>query len=116
MSYVQRAIYERAARQFETFLTKEIGHINCAIGPKLMFNEKSTGGFLPPTDTLDGKEMELNICGRELILYNAPGETDDQIVVYLPKERILCPMDNIYKAFPNLYAIRYSRLQLHAET
>jgi alkyl sulfatase BDS1-like metallo-beta-lactamase superfamily hydrolase len=37
---------------------------------------------------------------------HAPGETDDQIFVWLPDRRVLMPGDNIYKAFPNLYTIR----------
>merc|ERR1712126_217127 len=41
-----------------------------------------------------------------MTLYHAPGETNDQIIAWLPKQRILFPADNIYKAFPNLYAIR----------
>ena len=36
----------------------------------------------------------------------APGETDDQIYVWLPAKKVLLPGDNFYRAFPNLYAIR----------
>ena len=106
MSYVQKITFERAARQFGTFLTEEIGHVNCAIGFKLNYNQKNSRAFLRPTDTFDTDQLKLNICGRELVLYYAPGETDDQIVVYMPKERVLFAADNIYRAFPNLYAIR----------
>ena len=41
-------------------------------------------------------------------LMHTPGETNDQITVWLPDDRIVLPGDNIYKAFPNLYAIRGS--------
>ena len=37
---------------------------------------------------------------------HAPGETDDQIYVWLPEKRVLFPGDDFYHAFPNLYAIR----------
>jgi alkyl sulfatase BDS1-like metallo-beta-lactamase superfamily hydrolase len=37
---------------------------------------------------------------------HAPGETPDQIVVWLPERRVLLPADNFYHSFPNLYAIR----------
>ncbi|HAN26435.1 MAG TPA: MBL fold metallo-hydrolase, partial [Haliea salexigens] len=40
---------------------------------------------------------------------HAPGETDDQLLVWLPDERVLLPGDNVYKAFPNLYTIRGTR-------
>ena len=33
----------------------------------------------------------------EMILYHAPGETNDQIIAWLPKQRVLFPADNIYK-------------------
>ena len=35
-----------------------------------------------------------------------PGETKDQLGVWLPDRRVLMPADDIYEAFPNLYAIR----------
>jgi alkyl sulfatase BDS1-like metallo-beta-lactamase superfamily hydrolase len=37
---------------------------------------------------------------------HAPGETPDQIFVWLPDKKVLLPGDNFYKSFPNLYAIR----------
>jgi alkyl sulfatase BDS1-like metallo-beta-lactamase superfamily hydrolase len=106
MSFVQPITFQRAARQFGTFLTKEIGHINNGIGLFLNYNQNSTQAFLPPTDTFDTDSKKLTIAGREFILYHAPGETDDQIVIYMPKERVLFAADNIYKSFPNIYAIR----------
>ena len=39
-------------------------------------------------------------------LVHAPGETNDQLFVWLPDKRVLMPGDNVYKAFPNLYTIR----------
>ena len=60
---------------------------------------------MTPTVTFKDK---LAICeaGIDLELYHAPGETSDQIIVWWPATRILFPADNIYRAFPNLYAIR----------
>ena len=48
----------------------------------------------------------MSVAGVNLELYHAPGETNDQIIVWWPSRRILFPADNIYRAFPNLYAIR----------
>lgn len=62
-------------------------------------------GYLPPNKTFADR-LETEICGRPVIMQHAPGETDDQIYVYLPDEKLLMPGDNIYKAFPNLYTIR----------
>ena len=48
----------------------------------------------------------LEVAGLELELFHAPGESPDQIGVYWPEKKVLFPADNIYKAFPNIYAIR----------
>ena len=58
-----------------------------------------------PTHTFTDK-LAIREAGIELELYHAPGETSDQIIVWWPKTKILFPADNIYRAFPNLYAIR----------
>ena len=42
----------------------------------------------------------------EMVLYHAPGETNDQIIAWLPKHRILFPADNIYKVW-NKYQINW---------
>ena len=39
-------------------------------------------------------------------LLHIPGETDDQIGVWIPHLSAFLSGDNLYKAFPNLYAIR----------
>ena len=41
-----------------------------------------------------------------MTLKHCPGETPDQIVVWLPEKKVLIAADNYYKSFPNLYAIR----------
>ncbi|GIT33455.1 MAG: hypothetical protein Ct9H300mP3_09860 [Gammaproteobacteria bacterium] len=56
--------------------------------------------------------LEQNISGLDIQLYHAPGETNDQIFVWIPKYKALFPGDNFYKAFPNLYTIRGT----HTET
>ena len=59
-----------------------------------------------PTHTFDDK-LDINpVKGINLTLYHAPGETNDQIIVWWPERRMLFPADNIYRTFPNLYAIR----------
>ena len=103
---IQRITYQRAARQFGTYLTDENSNINDGIGLRLKFDKNSTRAFLYPTDTFNTKSWNLTISGRDLVLYHVPGETDDQIVIYMPKEKVLFAADNIYRAFPNLYAIR----------
>jgi len=97
--------YRRAMRQFGSLLP-EGGVVNCGIGPELRFNEDSTFDVLLPTRTFGTKSLELEIAGIKLVLVHAPGETPDQIFIWLPQKQVLLPADNFYKSFPNLYAIR----------
>ena len=97
--------YRRAMRQFGTLLP-EGGIINDGIGPRLEFDESKTLGMLPPTKTFSKDHLNLKIAGLSLDLYYAPGETPDQIFVWVPEKKVLLPADNFYKSFPNLYAIR----------
>lgn len=94
----------RAVRQFGLSLLPE-KFLNAGIGPwmKLDWN-----GFLPPTQTFADR-LEVEIVGLKVILQYAPGETDDQLYVWLPDKKLLLPGDNYYKTFPNLYTIRGSR-------
>lgn len=65
--------------------------------------------FLPPTTLFTAQEEERVIDGVRLKLVSAPGETDDQLFVWLPEEKVLCCGDNYYGCWPNLYAIRGSQ-------
>ena len=44
--------------------------------------------------------------GLPMQIVHIPGETDDQIGVWLPHRKAFLCADDLYKAFPNLYAIR----------
>ncbi len=104
-SITRETTYRRAVRQFGTLLPPG-AMINCGIGPQLRFNENSTIALLMPTRTFSGQRLELEIAGLQLVLVHAPGETPDQIFIWLPQKKVLLPADNFYKSFPNLYAIR----------
>eukprot|EP00753_Platysulcus_tardus_P005182 PLAT12970.1.p1 GENE.PLAT12970.1~~PLAT12970.1.p1 ORF type:complete len:638 (+),score=291.60 PLAT12970.1:58-1971(+) len=104
LGVTNKTTHRRAARQFGTALAEDF--INCGIGPRLAYDGSSTTGVLWPTVTFDGERMDIELAGLQLTLLHMPGETDDQISVWLPKARVLLPGDNIYRAFPNLYAIR----------
>lgn len=100
------AIATRSARMFGTALPEgEV--INAGIGPYLAQGGPAGGsiGLLRPTLTFDSA-MTVDVAGLSLELIHVPGETQDQLLVWLPKKRVLLPGDNIYKAFPNLYTIR----------
>ena len=63
---------------------------------------------ISPTKTFS-ERLSLSLAGLELELIHAPGETDDQIIVWYPAKRVLFPADNIYKAFPNLSVVSVTR-------
>jgi alkyl sulfatase BDS1-like metallo-beta-lactamase superfamily hydrolase len=94
----------RAARQFGNYLPPE-EFINSGIGPCLHFNPDCELSILSPSVTFS-KELSLTLDGISLRLLHCPGETDDQIVIHVVDKDLLCAADNIYRAFPNLYAIR----------
>ena len=93
----------RSARMFGTQLPEE-DLINVGIGKSLNVS-KSPPGYVKPDTTFNDK-LILDIAGIDIQLFHAPGETNDQLFVWLPKHESLMPGDNIYKTFPNLYTIR----------
>ena len=96
-------ISSRSSKMFGTTLPEgEV--INVGIGPYLSVG-RSAPGYIKPNVTFDDK-LKLNIAGIAFEFFHAPGETDDQIFVWLPDYQALFPGDNIYKTFPNLYTIR----------
>ena len=103
MGILNPIISKRSSRMFGTELPSD-EVINVGIGPYLGVSQ-SPIGYIKPTVTF-GDELKINISGIEIELYHAPGETNDQLFVWLPKQKALMPGDNIYRTFPNLYTIR----------
>lgn len=104
MSVIRPIITTRSYRMFGTYL-EDNGLISRGIGSKLALDENSIISILRPTRLIDEFES-INISGIEMEIIHSPGETDDQLIIWLPDRKILMPGDNIYKAFPNLYTIR----------
>ena len=103
MGILNPIISKRSSRMFGTELPKnEV--INVGIGPYLGVSQ-SPIGYIKPNITFTD-ELKINIAGVDIELYHAPGETNDQLFVWLPKHKALMPGDNIYRTFPNLYTIR----------
>ena len=96
----------RSARMFGSELGDEGTVHNVGLGPFVeTLDPNATLGLIRPNRTFANR-LETEICGVEVELVHAPGETNDQIFVWLPERDALLPGDNIYKAFPNLYSIR----------
>ena len=79
--------------------------LNVGIGPFVGMKPDSKLGFVRPTKTF-ADTLEAEAAGIKFKLIFAPGETDDQIIVWLPEQETLIPSDNFYWALPNLYTIR----------
>ena len=63
-------------------------------------------GTVPPTNIFEGDRLSLEIAGIKLDLVAAPGETDDQLYVWLPEQRVIFAGDNFYQSWPNVYPLR----------
>ncbi|KRB18079.1 alkyl sulfatase [Rhizobacter sp. Root16D2] len=63
-------------------------------------------GFVPPTRTFEGEETTMSIAGVRLRLLHTPGESPENVAVWLPDQHVLMPGDDFYKSFPNLAPIR----------
>lgn len=59
-----------------------------------------------PTHTFDEERRKLTVAGIELELVSAPGETDDQLYVWYPAQRVVFAGDNFYQSWPNVYPLR----------
>ncbi len=105
LDVVAPTIYPRSMRQFGTHLAPAQVP-NAGIGPRLDYVDgRNRIALLRPTRAF-ADALDLEIAGVRLQLRHAPGETDDQILVWLPDSRVLLAADNFYRSFPNLYAIR----------
>ncbi len=69
---------------------------------------RAVGGArrVEPTHTFAEDRISLEIAGVEIELVAAPGETDDQLYVWLPQQRVVFAGDNFYQSWPNVYPLR----------
>ena len=86
--------------------------INNGIAPAV-YPSRPTAGFgfnsgqpVVPNRFVGSEPERLVVAGVELELVANPGETDDQLYVWLPQQQVIFAGDNFYKSWPNLYAIR----------
>lgn len=103
-SVVRYITEKRSYRMFGVYLD-DAALVNCGIGPDLHIQKGSTLGVLRPTVTFKDT-LDVAIAGVHMVMVHAPGETPDQLLVWLPESKVLLCGDNLYKTFPNLYTIR----------
>ena len=105
MARINERLMKRGIYQFGHKLN-EGELITQGLGPR----EKLTGGehydFVEPTTVYTEDRIDRIIDGVSLSLIRVPGETDDQIAVWLAEDGALCCGDTYYSCWPNVYAIR----------
>ncbi len=86
----------------------EFGTVNDGLGPRFMQGDIS---FIEPNMAFKDK-LEITISGVKLEIVNVPSETKDEIVVYLPKQKILHAAEVLQgENFPNLHTIRGTKFR-----
>ncbi|WP_162925863.1 alkyl sulfatase dimerization domain-containing protein [Isoalcanivorax indicus] len=103
-SVLQPVITRRSLHMYGNLLPDE-ERTNVGIGPFVAMDDDAGIEMLRPTHTFRDS-LDIEVAGVAISLHHMPGETDDQIMVWLPEKRVMMPGDNFYKAFPNLYTIR----------
>lgn len=68
-------------------------------------------GFLPPTRTFSGEEGTIEVSGIRKQLIHTPGDSPENVTVWIPEKSVLLPGDDFYKSYPNLSPLRGLRLR-----
>ncbi|GEA61128.1 alkyl sulfatase dimerization domain-containing protein [Vibrio comitans] len=86
----------------------EHGTVNDGLGPRFMQGDIS---FIEPNVVFKDK-IETTIAGVKLEIVNVPSETKDEIVVYLPEQKILHAAEVLQgENFPNIHTIRGTKFR-----
>lgn len=101
-----KAMQMRTKRQFGIGLSYPDEIIGIGVGPGDRPLAGMGAGIMAPTRKIGESGEKVTICGVDLELVMAPGETPDHMVVWYPAKKLLISGDNFYRSFPNLYAIR----------
>lgn len=68
-------------------------------------------GFLPPTRIIAGDEEAIEIADVRMRLIHTPGESPENLAVWIAEKGVLLPGDDFYKSYPNLSPLRGLRLR-----
>ncbi|KAJ8310152.1 hypothetical protein KUTeg_012017 [Tegillarca granosa] len=91
--------YTRATRQFGNYVPDSNG----GLGNGLAIGEE---GFVIPNKFVDKPTVKANVAGLDVVFMQIPGESNDQIGMWVPEWKMFFCGDTFYFAFPNLYSIR----------
>lgn len=99
---------QRALRQFGNLLPSH-KTINAGIGPSIVAGNTPLND-VPQQRIRPQQRFEtsatIRLGGVTLEVSHNPGETDDQVLVWFEGDRVAFAGDNMYRSWPNLYAIR----------
>ncbi|MGZ3606024.1 MAG: alkyl sulfatase dimerization domain-containing protein [Thermodesulfobacteriota bacterium] len=101
----------RAAAMYGLFLTEDSTRVPWVtadpsiVAAQLKWEMPNPEDLVWPTHTFKD-QYSFQLGGRTFNLYHTPGETADQVIVEIPEYQVVCPADNYYACFPNLYTIR----------
>lgn len=86
----------------------EFGTVNDGLGPRFMQGDIS---FIEPN--LEFKDrLDITIAGVKLEIVHVPSETADELVVYLPEQKVLHAAEVLQgENFPNLHTIRGTKFR-----
>ena len=104
MQLLPNAFFTRGAKQFGWRLPPEKRDAS-GVGPPLPLEPGTRSPIVIPNHWVDQEHTEI-IGNETFVMHFAPGETHDHLLIWLPERKTLFAADNIYRAFPNLYAIR----------
>ncbi|WP_144210532.1 alkyl sulfatase dimerization domain-containing protein [Shewanella donghaensis] len=88
----------------------EHGTVNDGLGPRFMQGDIS---FIEPNTLIEANgTLDITISGVRMQIVNVPSETKDEIVVYLPEQKILHAAEVLQgENFPNLHTIRGTKFR-----
>ena len=101
----------RAAAMYGLFLLDDSARVPwvtvdpSVVATQLKWEMSKPENLVWPTQTFQD-QLSFKLGGQTFNLHHAPGETADQIIVEIPEYKVVCPADNYYACFPNLYTIR----------
>ncbi|WP_163131290.1 alkyl sulfatase dimerization domain-containing protein [Agarivorans sp. Alg241-V36] len=88
----------------------EHGTVNDGLGPRFMQGAIS---FIEPNTLIaTNATLDITIAGVRMQIVNVPSETKDEVVVYLPEQKILHAAEVLQgENFPNLHTIRGTKFR-----
>ena len=103
-SVVGEILTQRTAYGGATYLGQNAeGLVHAGLGPTFAGGKIS---FYPPTDIVTG-ELEVEVSGVKMVLFEAYGDAEDEIDIYFPGLRHVHGSETTQgESFPNLYTLR----------